>query len=94
MDKQERYLKRNTFDLSKEIAKQVTSPTIKDVKIMITGQPGSGMSYAAIKYSQDVAKRISYNLYGTPDNWEKFFDEKTGIIDKEEMKKLEKSKRK
>jgi ribose 5-phosphate isomerase RpiB len=46
-----------TFDLSKEIAKRVTENK-QDTKIFIVGEPGQGMSYAALTLSVEVAKKI------------------------------------
>lgn len=95
LDKKIRSMTTWKFDFSKEVAKQVSAPTTKDVKIIRIGQPGAGMSYAAMSMAFRAAAELSKEKYGTSDKWREFFDhEHKGIITDDDLKKLNKGKRK
>jgi len=44
------------FDLAKELAKRVTVPDQKDIKIVFNSERGWGMSYAGLSLAEGVAK--------------------------------------
>jgi chemotaxis regulatin CheY-phosphate phosphatase CheZ len=74
------------FDISKEIAKKMTDASSKDHHIMVINERGSGMSFAAISYAENVAKHMAAQKYGNTERWKEFFDEKYDVIDSEKMK--------
>ena len=48
------------YAISKEIAKKILENKDQDIKILIMGKPGSGMSYASISQSIAISKWLAY----------------------------------
>ncbi len=75
-------VKKKTLNLSRYIARKITSENI-DVTIVIVGSKGKGKSWFALSLAEGIAKELSIIFYKNESKWREYWNykEDTAIID-------------